>query len=205
MTLTPLHVAFVWALKPRVRKLHFAALTVGAVIPDIEPLVSWIFGWSVFCGWNFPCSSAPDRLILHSIVGAVTIDAALTILFVKMIGKVGVERCGIHGFTNVKIDAALFASAAIGSLSHVFVDCLHHPANPIFWPFLIDGSYYVDGLLISSLGVLPASIIVALIAGAIIVAITVRALNKSGYSFWLVFSNPTKALSLITESLAKAN
>jgi hypothetical protein len=70
---------------------------------------------------------------------------------------------------------------------------------------LVDGSYYVDGLLISSLGVLPASIIVALIAGAIMVAITVRALNKSGYSFWLVLSNPTKALSLITESLAKTN
>ena len=68
---------------------------------------------------------------------------------------------------------------------------------------MVDGSYYVDGLLISSLGVLPASIMVALIAGAIMVAITVRALNKSSYSFWLVLSNPTKALSLITESLAK--
>ena len=65
--------------------------------------------------------------------------------------------------------------------------------------------YYVEGLLISSLGVLPASIMVALIAGAIIVAITVRALNNSGYSFWLVLSKSTKALSRITESLAKAN
>ncbi len=53
MTLTPLHVAFVWVLKPRFRKLHFAALTVGAVIPDVEPLIAWMFGWSVFCGWDF--------------------------------------------------------------------------------------------------------------------------------------------------------
>jgi hypothetical protein len=89
MTLTPLHIAFVWPLKPRFRKLHFAALTVGAVIPDIESLVTWMFGWSVFCGWDFPCSLAPDRLVLHSIVGALTIDAILTILFVKMIGKLG--------------------------------------------------------------------------------------------------------------------
>jgi hypothetical protein len=36
-------------------------------------------------------------------------------------------------------------------------------------------------------------------------AIIARALNKSGYSFWLVFSNPAKALSPITESLGKAN
>lgn len=205
MTLTPLHVAFVWMLKPRFRKLHFAALTVGAVIPDVEPLIAWMFGWSVFCGWDFPCSLAPDRLVLHSIVGAITIDVALTIIFVKMIGKLDVERLGVCGFTNVKTNAAFFASAAIGSLSHIFVDWLHHPANPIFWPILVDGSYYVDGLLLSFMPVLPASIIVATIAGAITAAIIARALNKSGYCFWLVFSNPAKALSLITESLGKAN
>lgn len=205
MTLTPLHVAFVWVLKPRFRKLHFAALTVGAVIPDVELLVAWMFGWSVFCGWDFPCSLAPDRLVLHSIVGAITIDIALTIIFVKMIGKLDVERLGICGFANVKTNAAFFASAAIGSLSHVFVDWLHHPANPLFWPFLVDGSYYVDGLLLSFMEVLPASIFVAIIAGSIMVAVIARALNKSGYSFWLVFSDPAKALSLITESLSKAN
>ncbi len=55
------------------------------------------------------------------------------------------------------------------------------------------------------MAVLPASIIVATMAGAITAAIIARALNKSGYSFWLVFSNPAKALSLITESLGKAN
>lgn len=205
MTLTPLHVAFVWMLKPRFRKLHFAALTVGAVIPDVEPLIAWMFGWSVFCGWDFPCSLAPDRLVLHSIVGAITIDVALTIICVKMIGKLDVERLGVCGFTNVKTNAAFFASAAIGSLSHIFVDWLHHPANPIFWPILVDGSYYVDGLLLSFMPVLPASIIVATIAGAITAAIIARALNKSGYNYWLVFSNPAKALSLITESLGKAN
>jgi hypothetical protein len=205
MTLTPLHVAFLWVLKPRFRKLHFAALTVGAVIPDVEPLIAWMSGSSVFCGWDFPCSLTPDRLVLHSIMGAMTIDIVLTIIFVNMIGKLGVERLGICGFTNVETNAAFLASAAIGSLSHVFVDWLHHPANPIFWPFLVDGSYYVDGLLLSFMPVLPASIIVASIAGAITAAIIARALNKSGYCFWLVFSNPAKALSLITESLGKAN
>jgi len=121
MTLTPLHVAFVWVLKPRFRKLHFAALTVGAVIPDIEPLIAWMFGWSVFCGWDFPCSLAPDRLVLHSVMGAITIDVILTIIFIKMIGKLGIERVRICGFTNVKTNAVFLASAAIGSLSHVFV------------------------------------------------------------------------------------
>ncbi|HZB00278.1 MAG TPA: hypothetical protein VE308_04575, partial [Nitrososphaera sp.] len=139
------------------------------------------------------------------IVGAITIDVVLTIIFVKIIGKLGIERLGIYGFSNVKTNAAFLASAAIGSLSHVFVDWLHHPANPIFWPFLVDGSYYVNGLLLSFMAVLPASMIVTTISGAIMAAVIARALDKSGYSFWLVFSNPAKALSFITESLCKAN
>jgi hypothetical protein len=117
MTLTPLHVAFVWVLKPGFRKLHFVALTVGAVIPDVEPLIAWMFGWLVFCGWDFPCSLTPDRLVLHSIMGAIIIDIVLTIIFAKMIGKLGVERLRVCGFTNVKTNGAFLASAAIGSLS----------------------------------------------------------------------------------------
>lgn len=205
MTLTPLHIAFVWVLKPRIKKLDFAALTVGAVIPDIEPLVAWTVGWSAFCGLNFPCSLSPDRLVLHSLIGAITIDVILTTIFVKMIGKLCIERLGIFGFTNVKTDVGFFVSAAIGSLSHVFVDWLHHPANPIFWPFLVDGSYYVPGLLVIFMEVLPASIIVALVACTIMVAHLARILNKSGYSFVLLFSNPAKAISLITQSLGHAN
>jgi hypothetical protein len=46
---------------------------------------------------------------------------------------------------------------------------------------------------------------VATLAGAIMAAVIAGALYKNGYSFWLVLSNPTKALSLITESLGKAN
>lgn len=70
---------------------------------------------------GFPCSLAPDRLVLHSIVGAITIDVVLTIIFVKMIGKLGIERLGICGLSKVNTNAAFFVSAAIGSLSHVFV------------------------------------------------------------------------------------
>ena len=83
MTLTSLHVAFVWVLKLNFIKLHFAALTVGAVIPDIEPRIAWIFGWSVFCGLNLPCFSSPNRRVLHSIIEAKTINVVLTMILVK--------------------------------------------------------------------------------------------------------------------------
>ncbi len=76
---------------------------------------------------------------------------------------------------------------------YILIDWLQHPANPVFGPFLVDGSqHYIDGPLLVFMGVLPASIIVALIASTITVARIARALNKSDYSFWLVFSNPAK-------------
>jgi hypothetical protein len=205
VTLTLLHVAFVWMLRPGLGRLSFAAMTVGAMVPDIEPLISWIFGWSVFCGWDFPCSLAPDRLVLHSIVGALTVDVALTVLFVKIIDRLlrlgGID---IRGFAGVRIGVWFYMSAAIGAVSHVLVDWLHHPANPVFWPFSVGGSYYVDGLLLQFMGVLPASVLVGAAASTILVVTISKALSKSGHGFFLVFSNPPKALALITENLSKS-
>jgi hypothetical protein len=66
-------------------------------------------------------------------------------------------------------------------MSTVLVDWLHHPANPIFWPFSVDGSYYVAGLLLVFMRILPASIVVAIIAFTIMVIHIARTLNKSGY------------------------
>jgi hypothetical protein len=180
-------------------------MTVGAMIPDIEPLIAWALGLSVFCGWDFPCSLAPDRLVLHSIVGALTVDVALTIPSVKIIEKLAkLGRIDIRGFAGVRIDAWFYLSAALGALSHVLVDWLHHPANPVFWPFPVNGSYYVGGLLLQFMGVLPATVLVGVIASAIIIAIINRALNKNAHSFLLVFSNPSKALALITEYLSRS-
>jgi hypothetical protein len=131
------------------------------------------------------------------------VDVALTILFVKLLNLLKIEKLGIRGFANVRMGSVFYMSAAIGSLSHVLVDWLHHPANPVFWPLLIGGSYYVDGLLLPFFSVLHASVIVGIISSAILVATINKALKESGHSFWLVFSNPPKALALITENLSK--
>jgi hypothetical protein len=131
MTLTPLHIAFVLVLKPMLRKLDFVALTVGAVSHSRHRASGSLDVWLVSVLWlGFSMLVCSRQAGLHSIVGALPIDAILTMFFVKSIGKLGVERWGIRGFTNVKIEAVFFASAAIGSLSHVFVDWhLHHPAT----------------------------------------------------------------------------
>lgn len=92
MKITPLHVAFVWVLKPNFKKMNFAALTVGAVIPDIEPLIAWILAGRYFAVWIFH-ALVPRQVGIalyywsHNHRGCV-----LTMIFVKIIGKLGLER-----------------------------------------------------------------------------------------------------------------
>ena len=209
MTLTPLHVAFVWILNanPRILRLGFAAMTIGSIVPDIEPVITYTLGLSVFCGWDFPCTVAPDRLVLHSILGAVTIDVALTFLVVKLLGLLRLERFGIRGFSGVKMDKAFYASAAIGSVSHILIDWLHHTANPIFWPLMVGDppSYYVEGLLTQFMSVFAASFLIAVIASAILIFIAIRAFGRTTYTFSQLMFNPILAASVITESLTSKN
>jgi hypothetical protein len=120
MTLTPLHIAFVLVLKPMLRKLDFVALTVGAVSHSRHRASGSLDVWLVSVLWlGFSMLVCSRQAGLHSIVGALPIDAILTIFFVKSIGKLGVERCGIRGFTNVKIEA-------------VFLHPLRYAACPMF-------------------------------------------------------------------------
>ena len=207
MTLLPLHVAFVWILRinPRLLQLSFAAMTISALVPDIEAVVAYLVGVSVFCGWDFPCTLAPDRLVLHSLIGAVTVDVALTFIFVRIIAFFRPERFGIHGFSDQKMNMIFYVSAAIGSLTHVFVDWLHHAANPIFWPLLVGNppSYYVGGLLLPYMSVFAASFLIAILAGALLILVALRALARSKYTFSELMFNPVLVASLITRFLSK--
>jgi LexA-binding, inner membrane-associated putative hydrolase len=203
MTLTPLHAAFVWILKPWFFTLSFAALTIGSFVPDIEPLITFATGWSAFCGWDFPCSIAPDRLVLHSIFGALTIDTIITMGIVRLLSIAKLDRIGIHGFTNVKVSSpGFYLSAAIGSLTHVFLDWLHHPANPVFWPMSINGSYYVGGLLLPYFSVFEASLVIAILSVVLLTATSVWAISKAGKNPWILITNPPAALSVVTGYLS---
>ena len=148
---------------------------------------------------------APDRLVLHSLAGALTFDVILTFLFVRVIGLMKPQRLGIFGYSNVKFNWQFYLSAALGSLSHVLVDWLHHAANPIFWPLTLGQppSYYVDGVLLPFMGAFAASFIVAILGSAIMILLGVRACAQSKYSFSELMFNPRAILSLITQSLTK--
>lgn len=117
MIRTPLHIAFVGPLKPRVRKLHFYGFDSWCKVHSGYRVSG---GWCLMVGllWmGHPmliCSR--QACFLRSIVGALTINVVLIMFFVRIIGKLSIERWGIYGFNIVKIDdAASFASAAIAT------------------------------------------------------------------------------------------
>ena len=87
------------------------------------------------------------RGIMHSILGALTIDILIVLLFayfiVPPIGRFIKRRSKEkwHIFAGVDITRAptdplwALASAGIGTLSHVFIDMFTHEYNPIYWPY----------------------------------------------------------------------
>jgi uncharacterized protein DUF4184 len=186
MPVTPLHVAFAWPFKMKFKALNFAALTMGAMVPDLEALVYQLLGLY------------PDRLVLHSLVGALSVDIVLTVVLVKLLAHAKLEKIGISGFASAKLDKYFIISAAIGSLSHVLVDSLHHEDNPLLW---LIGPTYFTGPLVVAFGAPLAHSIIAAAAIAIIAFMFKKLLNDSGYGFLLVFRNPIKAMSVVTSVL----
>lgn len=64
----------------------------GAMVPDLEVLVYQLLGLY------------PDRLVLHSLIGALSVDIVLTVVLVKLLAHTKLEKIGISGFASAKLD-----------------------------------------------------------------------------------------------------
>ncbi|MGI0014198.1 MAG: DUF4184 family protein [Nitrososphaera sp.] len=187
MPFTPLHIAFAWPLKMKFKALNFASLTVGAMVPDFEPIAYAILG------------IYPDRLLMHSLVGALSVDVVLTIVILKLLTLLNFGKVGIHRLANPNLfSRTLILSASVGSLSHVLVDSLHHDHNPLLWPL---GPTYFTGPMVLIFGNPLATNIVSLAALVIILFMVRRLMNRNGYGLSLIFKNPIKALSVVSSAL----
>jgi len=99
------------------------------VIPDLDFLVNHLV----------PGGSVIPRGLLHSLLGAATLGAlisvALTVslypLVVSRIFRVGKE----YAKGACRFSGDLVASCLVGGLSHVLVDSTCHRYNPLFYPF----------------------------------------------------------------------
>lgn len=95
------------------------------MFPDLEiPIVFLLVG--------------TDRLVLHSLLGAVTIGTLLSALFTVSIYPIlirsvfGIDEEKVQEKTRLSLN--LVFSCLVGNLSHVVLDFLNHLDNPLFWP-----------------------------------------------------------------------
>jgi membrane-bound metal-dependent hydrolase YbcI (DUF457 family) len=130
LPITPFHHPVAYILYKLGRKLSLPALIVGSMLPDLEiPFMVLLFG-----------TNGPTHLLLHSIIGSLTVGTALaTAITVFIYPKV---TSAIFPIDKLKVkekcrfSLTLVFSCAIGCLSHVFLDVVNHAYNPVFWPFL---------------------------------------------------------------------
>jgi membrane-bound metal-dependent hydrolase YbcI (DUF457 family) len=163
----PLHLGFVLPLYPRLRaRLELLPLAIGSFIPDIELLLMWPVAGSIKAA----------RGPMHSLLGAVTIDLAFTLLFAYLVapplvawfaGKMGDPSLSRFGGGDFSARPARFGaavgSALLGTVSHVLIDLFNHERNPLFWPW--DSG---EGLYIMPLGLPLSSVVMHALAGTLL-------------------------------------
>ncbi len=130
MPVTPFHYPIAKILHQLGGKINLSlpALIVGSMVPDLEiPFISLL-------------SQTQDRLILHSLIGGLTLGTAIAVLLTTLVYAplVGVffqvnkerlkQKCVFSG--------VVVFSCLLGVLSHVLLDVANHTYNPLFWPLL---------------------------------------------------------------------
>jgi membrane-bound metal-dependent hydrolase YbcI (DUF457 family) len=130
MPVTPFHYPIAKILHQLGGKINLSlpALIVGSMVPDLEvPFISLL-------------SQTQDRLILHSLIGGLTLGTAIAVfltvlVYAPLVGAffpVNKERlkqkCAFSG--------VVVFSCLVGVLSHVLLDVANHTYNPLFWPLL---------------------------------------------------------------------
>ena len=79
------------------------------------------------------------RLVLHSLLGAITLATMLSVILVVLAYPPVVSYLFKIDYKTVKdrcrFSWSMVAICFVGSLSHVLIDSLHHEYNPLFFPF----------------------------------------------------------------------
>jgi hypothetical protein len=103
----------------------------GAMVPDLEiPVIVSMFGLNGIPG---------NRLVLHSLFGAMTVGTLLSVLLVVLVAQPILLRLLSSHHSRIRVVCRaswdLVAACGVGVLSHVLLDVVTHPVNPVWWPF----------------------------------------------------------------------
>ncbi|MHA2396663.1 MAG: DUF4184 family protein [Candidatus Thorarchaeota archaeon] len=129
MPITPLHYPLAFGLSKTNRRLLLPGVVVGSVIPDIEVPLMWAF-----------FNDLSDRLVLHSLVGAVSIGTLLAVLVTWLLYPPIISTMFRVDKNDLKeacgLSVMLVVSCLIGVVSHLLLDYPMHGINPILWPWV---------------------------------------------------------------------
>ncbi len=173
MPLTPFHWSIAYLAREIRHDLSLPALLVGTAIPDLEIPVVY-----VVTGGQF------GRLFLHSLLGAVTIAALLSVfltVFVYPLVMSGLFKVNSKTVRDrCRFSWSLVVVCLFGSLSHVLIDALHHDYNPLLFPFT-----YVsfDSLVLFDNWIL-ASVIIQSLFFALLVFFIVKEVRSGKENIW---------------------
>jgi len=128
MPFTPIHCSVAYLTRQFKPKLSLPALLVSTMTPDLE--IPFIY---------VATSGQYSRLILHSLLGAITLATSLSMILVAFAYSPVVSYLFKIDYKTVKnkcsISWSMVAICIMGNLSHVLIDSMHHEYNPLFYPF----------------------------------------------------------------------
>ena len=131
MPYTPIHWSIAYLAREIRPSLSLPALIVSTAVPDLE--IPFIY---IITGGQF------GRLVLHSLLGAITLATLLSVVLTVFVYSPVVSRLFKLDRKTVKARCrfswSLLALCFLGSLSHVLIDSLHHEYNPLLFPFTFD-------------------------------------------------------------------
>ncbi|KON31801.1 hypothetical protein AC477_03815 [miscellaneous Crenarchaeota group-1 archaeon SG8-32-1] len=129
MPITPFHHPIAYFIYKINKRLSLPGLIVGCMFPDLEiPFIALILG-----------TQGPNRMILHSLLGSVTLGTLLAVLVTTRVypflvsSLFHIDKKKVEN--KCKLSLVLVFSVLVGNISHVLLDVTNHPYNPIFWPF----------------------------------------------------------------------
>ena len=169
-----MHYPVAWGLSKLNKRLNLPGLIVGSFIPDIEMPILFVFFNGVL----------PDHLIMHSLIGALTIGTIISTLVTVMLYPTLTSFFFRLDKAKVKevcrLTPALILSCMLGNIFHILLDIPMHPFNPVLWPFIDPYSivgflvliFAVDGNI--NLGFLIARVLNYVIMGSSLLVIIIK-------------------------------
>lgn len=179
MPITFLHIVYVWFILRRMNKCNLHVV-VGCMVPDLEIPVLYLLGFKI------------PRSFLHSPIGSFIFAPAISILIVYILWRTKF----LEKIFNINVVwrprgsreyANIWIVTGFSSLTHVFIDYLHHSFNPILWPI---SSVYIEGPITYLIGYLDATLLIHVASVILLIIILAYASWKMKTSISKIIRSP---------------